>query len=138
MNDLEAKIKAGMDKFAGVENVPLAPIPEEYTRKRNAEELEKRDLDMAVYGTGAVKVEGDTITHVPLSEIVKEPSILELAEQQAREALIRDSIDRYKIVRDALENCLAQAQHMRDDPATAKEALKQIEMIAVAALGETR
>lgn len=121
MNDLEAKIKAGMDKFAGVENVPLAPIPEEYTRQDRIQKV-------------TVKVEDGEVIIMP----VEQPSIIEQAEQQAREALIRDSIDRYQIVRDALENCLAQAQHMRDDPATAKEALKQIEMIAVAALGETR
>jgi hypothetical protein len=118
MNDLEAKIKAGMDKFAGVVDVPLAPIPEEYTKPRP---LPPEELI-------------EEVAHLPTPE----PTITELAEQQAREALIRDSVDRYQTVRDALENCLAQAQHMRDDPATAKEALKQIEMIAVAALGETR
>ena len=116
MQTLEDKIRAGMDHYAGKENVPLAPIPEEYTRP---DPIADRKV----------------ITQEP-EPATPQPSILELAEQQAREALIRDSIDRYQIVRDALENCLAQAQHMRDDPATAKEALKQIEMIAVAALAQ--
>jgi hypothetical protein len=114
MDDLEAKIKAGQDKFAGVVDVPLTPIPEEYTKPRPlpAEEL------------------AEEVAHLPSEE----PTISEIAEQQARDALIRDSVDRYKIVRDALENCLMQAQHMRGDPGTAVEALRQIEMLAISAL----
>lgn len=124
--ELEAKIKAGQDKFAGKEDAPLSPIPPEYT--------ESRKIDIEIIYQPAKPQEPRVYNGEPILMLEAELTISELAEQQAREALMRDSVDRYQIVRDALENCLAQAQNMRHTPETAVEALRQIEILAVGAL----
>lgn len=113
LETLEDKIRLGMDKYAGKENAPLTPIPEELTRPRPMAPEEVAEQEYL---------------------LPREPTISEIAEQQAKDALIRDSVDRYMIVRNALENCLMQAQHMRESPEQMREALKQIEQLAVGAL----
>lgn len=112
METLEDKIKHGMDKFSGVENAPLAPIPEEYTKMDD---------------TKIARVDDTIVEMKPM----REPTISELAAQQKEEALMREAFDKYGIMKDALQNCLMQAQHMRANGAEAIEACKQIEQLII-------
>lgn len=113
---LEDKIKAGMDAAAG--STVQQPLPD----------LPPQPAPAPIIRLAVVNNEP------PIT--VPEPTLSEIREQQIKDAMAKAALNNYEILKAALENCLQQSQHFRQNEGSALEACKQIEQICVGALAD--